>query len=675
MSANLSPLGGAGAQFFTNQGVILSGGKLFTYQAGTTTPQATWTDSTQSTPNPNPIILDSAGRTPSAIWLAAGVLYKFVLTDSTGALVGPTFDNIGGILTATPTVAEWVSTGFAAAYISTTSFSVPGDQRVAYSKNRRVQAVVNSGNVYGTIVSSTYAPNITTVTLALDSTLLDATLSAVNVGFLSATFSSVPGQYVTSSQIQSAASITGVTGGTADAITATFNPTVTALAAGLTLVVRASAANVTTTPTFQADSTFAKTIVKAGNAALQPKDIAGAGHWMILTYDAAQGVWVLENPATWAFIAGVNGAPQVGFQQLGATTLRTLQAKGQESISVKDFGAVGSPTDDSTAFQAAVNALPAGGGTILVPDGAYVINTAPTWGTKSIQWLFGPNATVTGTQSTFPRMNTNTAQVPVGPWVQSQSTVPSPGGGGIAAVNFEMIQPVGYNGQSVALYAGARGSSPTGNVWAMNPLIQADVGAGGTYQCLEIDVNNFAAGALVKGISINGVGTVNPTYGIEIIRTGGTQWITGLSINNAILGINLPGVGLSRGISIGTPAPFTNCLIAGKHLSNGGDSLVFQRFTDTAPTGYHLRVLDAANSTNLLTIDTGGNISSSGNVSGGNIRATSAATAAAAGVLSIGGSLAATATAGGNGAPPAQVAQYLILYVGATQLKIPAYNP
>jgi hypothetical protein len=40
MSVTPSPIGGFAAQFFDNNGVILSGGKIYTYAAGTTTPQA-----------------------------------------------------------------------------------------------------------------------------------------------------------------------------------------------------------------------------------------------------------------------------------------------------------------------------------------------------------------------------------------------------------------------------------------------------------------------------------------------------------------------------------------------------------------------------------------------------------------------------------------------------------
>ena len=97
MSVNLSPLGGAGAQFFTNDGVPLSGGLLYTYQAGSTTPATTYTSSSGITALANPIILDAAGRVPTGeIWLTDGIAYKFVLKDSTDVLIA-TWDGLSGI--------------------------------------------------------------------------------------------------------------------------------------------------------------------------------------------------------------------------------------------------------------------------------------------------------------------------------------------------------------------------------------------------------------------------------------------------------------------------------------------------------------------------------------------------------------------------------------------------
>jgi hypothetical protein len=98
MSVNLSPVAGAAAQFLDNSGNVLTGGKLYTYAAGTTTPQATYTSSTGITFHSNPIILDAAGRVPNGgeIWLTDGLQYKFVLKDSNDVLIG-TWDNLIGI--------------------------------------------------------------------------------------------------------------------------------------------------------------------------------------------------------------------------------------------------------------------------------------------------------------------------------------------------------------------------------------------------------------------------------------------------------------------------------------------------------------------------------------------------------------------------------------------------
>jgi len=85
MAVILSPLAGAGWQFFTNDGVPLAGGLIYTYAAGTTTPEATYTSNTGVTAHANPIVLNSAGRVAvGEVWASEGVNYKFVLKDSTG---------------------------------------------------------------------------------------------------------------------------------------------------------------------------------------------------------------------------------------------------------------------------------------------------------------------------------------------------------------------------------------------------------------------------------------------------------------------------------------------------------------------------------------------------------------------------------------------------------------
>jgi hypothetical protein len=110
--------------------------------------------------------------------------------------------------------------------------------------------------------------------------------------------------------------------GTADAITATYNPGVTALTNGMTLNVRATAANTTAAPTFTpASGTIAaKTIVKGAGAALVAGDIAGGGHWVELQYDSTLDKWVLRNPALGVSVltqavGDARYATQTGFQQ------------------------------------------------------------------------------------------------------------------------------------------------------------------------------------------------------------------------------------------------------------------------------------------------------------------------------------------------------------------------
>jgi hypothetical protein len=77
-------------QFFSTAGVPLDSGKIYTYAAGTTTPLATFADSTAAVNNPNPIILDSRGE--ASIWLGTQS-YKFKLTTSDDVEIW-TVDNI-----------------------------------------------------------------------------------------------------------------------------------------------------------------------------------------------------------------------------------------------------------------------------------------------------------------------------------------------------------------------------------------------------------------------------------------------------------------------------------------------------------------------------------------------------------------------------------------------------
>ena len=108
-SVLLSPVGN-GQQFFDNNGVPLSGGLIYTYQAGSSTPLTTYTTNNGTVPNTNPIILDAAGRTPNEVWLQTGYSYKFVLQTSAGVTL-QTLDNLYPILQSATATASTFLTG------------------------------------------------------------------------------------------------------------------------------------------------------------------------------------------------------------------------------------------------------------------------------------------------------------------------------------------------------------------------------------------------------------------------------------------------------------------------------------------------------------------------------------------------------------------------------------
>ena len=151
MAVFLSPLGGAGWQFFDNTGAVLTGGKIYTYAAGTTTPLATYTTSAGNVARTNPIVLDSAGRVPSGgeIWLQDS-RYKFVVQTSTDVLLF-TCDNITG---AGATIAQdYTGNG------STVAYSVTGNVVAVYING--VYQNKNTYSVSGGTLTFTQAPPLT----------------------------------------------------------------------------------------------------------------------------------------------------------------------------------------------------------------------------------------------------------------------------------------------------------------------------------------------------------------------------------------------------------------------------------------------------------------------------------------------------------------------------------
>jgi hypothetical protein len=160
MAVFLSPVGGVAAQFFTNTGAVLTGGKLFTYAAGTTTPQVSYTTSAGNVARTNPIVMDAAGRVPDGgeIWITAQP-YKFVLKDSNDVLIA-TYDNIFGIGIPEFQVENFTGTGSQTAF--TLSAASLGDNYTFVYINGVYQNK-NTYTINGTTLTFSEAPPLTSI--------------------------------------------------------------------------------------------------------------------------------------------------------------------------------------------------------------------------------------------------------------------------------------------------------------------------------------------------------------------------------------------------------------------------------------------------------------------------------------------------------------------------------
>lgn len=158
MAVNLSPVGGAAAQFFDNNGDPLSGGKLYSYEAGTTTPQVTYTTNAGNVARTNPVVLDSAGRVPSGgeIWITSQA-YKFVLHTSADVLIA-TYDNIVGQGVFSLTPQNFTGDGATVAF---TLSAAPNSENSTFVYVNGVYQQKNTYSVSGTTLTFSQAPPTT----------------------------------------------------------------------------------------------------------------------------------------------------------------------------------------------------------------------------------------------------------------------------------------------------------------------------------------------------------------------------------------------------------------------------------------------------------------------------------------------------------------------------------
>lgn len=282
----ISPL--AKQRFFDANGVPLAGGQLFTYAAGTTIKQTTYTDSTGATPNTNPVVLDSAGY--ANVWVVTTQSYKFTLSPSTDTdpPSNPiwTVDNLSSVITPL----NWATGGGSSDAITATY--TPANTSLFDGLLLGVRATAANATT-----TPTFSPDSLT---AHPITKLGG--SPLQIGDIHGALSEILLRYnlantrweLLNPAQQSLPWV--VAGGTADALTGTYIPANTTLTDGLLLTVRATAANATTTPTFAPDGLTAHTITKLGGLPLVAGDIQRAGFELILRYNLSNTRWELLNP-------------------------------------------------------------------------------------------------------------------------------------------------------------------------------------------------------------------------------------------------------------------------------------------------------------------------------------------------------------------------------------------
>lgn len=136
-----------------------------------------------------------------------------------------------------------------------------------------------------------------------------------------------------------------IAGGSADAITATYTPAITALTDGQLCYFRAASANLTTAPTFSPNGLTAHAITRFGGGALGVNDIEAGGEYLF-RYNSSGTRWEMMNPSYAALLSGV---PTTGDVKM------TVKTSADSGWLLFDDGTFGSATSGSSNSNSALN--------------------------------------------------------------------------------------------------------------------------------------------------------------------------------------------------------------------------------------------------------------------------------------------------------------------------------
>lgn len=357
--------------FLDSNGNPASGGKLFIYDAGSSTKADIYTEADGVTGSANPVVLNSRGEPPNGVYAPSGA-YKLVFAPSTDSdpPTSPfwTRDNVRPINDAAATIDEWVASGAIPNFLSGTSFTLDGDQTVSYQVGRRIRLTDSGGFKYGYISNAVFSVATTTVTVVLDSGSLDSGLFSADLGILRAVNSSVPHARITASgitwtapQTMPTGTITGtLTAGTASitgtATIGTMNATTAAVTGTATIGTAAIAtANVSGTATIGTavittgtTTTSTVTTLNATTANLTNANVSGVLKQTVGTIASATAL-------------PVDVAGNI-FSVTGTTTITSINSKGAGTVIVLNFAGALTLTHNAT--------------TLILPDGQNITTAA-----------------------------------------------------------------------------------------------------------------------------------------------------------------------------------------------------------------------------------------------------------------------------------------------------------
>lgn len=202
---------------FDNNGNPLFNGQLFTYAAGTSSPQTTYTDSTGNTANTNPIILNSRGE--CNLWLNPAQAYKFLLEDAAGNSIW-SVDNVTAPIIQIPYAA---ASGTNTITVNTTpSFGTVQDGLLLYFKaaNTTTGAATLNANSTGAY-NLYYADGVTQI---VPGAIIQNNIYAA---VFDSSLNSSAGGYIIQNPSPVSASYTGTPTGLTTAPTGTINVSIT----------------------------------------------------------------------------------------------------------------------------------------------------------------------------------------------------------------------------------------------------------------------------------------------------------------------------------------------------------------------------------------------------------------------------------------------------------------